>query len=187
MIFNLDNEEGWLVKRCMEGDRHAQYQLYNKYFKAMYNTIVRMVPQNSDAEDVLQETFVHVFQKLNTFKGESTLGAWIKRIAINSALNFIRSRSRKPFSELDETMDPSFSPEWEESEPVLSMHAIHEAVKHLPEGCRVIFSLFLLEGYQHQEIAQILNISVSTSKSQYQRARLLLQQQLKSKVGYDKI
>lgn len=182
-----DQIEQKLILGCLNGQRMAQKRLYDKYVQAMYNTIVRIVGDASEAEDVLQETFVNVFRKLQSFKGESTLGAWIKRIAINQSLNAVRARKAIYFENIETSyieLEGKHINETENSRQ-LDMKEIHHAIKELPEGCRVIFSLYLLEGYQHQEIAEILNVSESTSKSQYQRARKLLQAALKQKISYD--
>jgi RNA polymerase sigma-70 factor (ECF subfamily) len=143
----------------------------------MYNTVVRMAPSDTDAEDIVQEAFIKVFQNLSQFKGDSTLGAWIKRIVINTALNFLRRHKRINYlnTEIEDTLAQPLEADVQETD----IHRIHQAIKTLPEGCRLVFNLYLLEGYQHKEIAQILGISESTSKSQYQRARRLLQRQLK--------
>ena len=183
MRFTLAPEEKNLVQRSLNGDAKAQQRLYRKYVQAMYNTVIRMVPNKMDAEDIVQESFVKVFRNLDYFKGDATLGAWIKRITINTTLNFIRKHQKIRFSELEQ-VELSVSPEIREDRLPLPMKFIHHAIKQLPKGTRVVFTLHLIEGYQHKEIAQILGISESTSKSQYQRARRLLKQSLKSKLEY---
>ncbi|MFT4759329.1 MAG: RNA polymerase sigma factor (sigma-70 family) [Paraglaciecola sp.] len=167
-----------LVRRSMAGDNRAQYGLYRKYVKAMYHTVLRMVGKAADAEDVTQEVFSKVFANLESFKGNSTLGAWIKQIAVNTALNFLRKEQRIRWVDLENS--PELSVEFVPMPEVdaTDLKRIHGAIKVLPEGCRVVFCLFLLEGYQHQEIAGILGISESTSKTQYRRARGLLQEAL---------
>lgn len=171
------NDDHQLIKACIKGNRASQRLLYERYVGAMYHTIVRIVPNRSDAEDVTQETFIKVFQKLSTFKGESTLGAWMKKVAVNSALNHLRKQK--------ETMHLDHVQIAMEEELVnvsrFSMSQIQRAIKQLPERARVVFNLYLLEGYQHDEIAQILSISESTSKSQYRRAKSLLKGYLNSK------
>jgi len=173
----ITSEEQTLVQQCLRGDPQAQERLYRRYVDAMYNIVVRMVAENSYAEDILQEAFAKVFRSLHTFKGDSTLGAWIKRITINTALNFIRKNGRMPWAELQDNHCVE-SPRLPKMEDNWDMRRIHEAIKKLPEGCRVVFNLYLLEGYQHQEIASILDISESTSKTQYRRARQLLREML---------
>lgn len=180
---NLDSEETFLVQQSLRGHDRSQQKLYQKYVKAMYHTVIRMVPNAMDAEDIVQDSFVKVFQKLHTFKGESTLGAWIKRITINNALNHIRKQKRVSF--LDISSQPEFpAPEAEPTKLPVDLKRIHQAIKTLPDGCRVIFNLRLLEGYQHKEIANIMGITESTSKTQYRRAKLLLQKELKSYLNY---
>ena len=173
----LNPEEKGLVTRCIRGELRAQKQLYHQYVRAMYNLVVRMVPNKMDAEDIIQDGFLKVFQKLDSFKGDATLGAWIKRIMINTALNHIRKNSKMEFSDL-ETIPELSGALANEDYVDIDIKKVHKAIKTLPEGSRVVFSLYQLEGYQHKEIAKVLGISESTSKSQYQRARKLLQKQL---------
>ena len=169
-----------LVKRSKNGDQRAQLELYRKYVEAMFNVAIRMVARREDAEDIIQEVFITVFQKIQAFRGESTLGAWIKRITINATLNFIRKRRDICFLE-DQLIDlKMLEVEVVQQELRFNMSQIHHAIKALPEGCRIVFSLFLLEGYAHQEIAEILGITISTSKTQYRRAKILLKKKLEA-------
>ena len=146
------------------------------HVQAMYNTCVRIVVNQFDAEDILQESFVSAFKSLESFKGESSFGAWLKRIVINKSLNALRQK-KYSFTDLDnlqvaqEELDDDEIPE-------VAPEAIHEAIKTLPEKARVVLNLYLLEGYMHKEIAEMLEISESTSKSQYQRAKKLLRDKL---------
>ena len=149
----------------------------------MYHTVIRMVPNRMDAEDIVQESFVKVFQKLHTFKGDSTLGAWIKRITINNALNHIRKNKRVIMEDLNTQPDVP-APQVEKNSLPLDPKRIHQAIKQLPEGCRVVFNLRLLEGFQHKEIADFMGITESTSKTQYRRAKQLLQKALKEELNY---
>jgi RNA polymerase sigma-70 factor (ECF subfamily) len=163
----LEEEEKALINACIGGKREAQYQLYKKYSKAMFNTCLRMVNDQSDAEDVLQNAFIDVFTKLKMFRFESTLGAWIKRIVINNCVNMLRQKKTSAFlvealPEVEDNVAEDFQP---------NVSVIKQAINQLPEGYRTIFCLYTLEGYDHLEISEILNISESTSKSQYSRAR----------------
>jgi len=168
-------EDQTLVEQCLNGQQQAQQDLYQRYVQAMYNVVVRMVNHSADAEDIIQEVFVKVFRNLHTFQGESTLGAWIKRITVNTTLNFIRKEKRNNEVVLAEGIDiPEIIEELDTAK--YSMAQIHHAIKQLPERCRVVLSLYLIEGYQHQEIAEILGVTVSTSKTQYRRGRQLLQE-----------
>lgn len=172
----LSQEEQTLLQKCLQGDHRAQAQLYRQYVQAMYNLVIRMCPIKSDAEDILQDVFVKVFQKLNTFKGDATLGAWIKRITINTTLMHLRKGGQINVIDLERVPEIADRRDVKED---FDMKRVHHAIKQLPAGCRVIFSLYLLEGYPHHEIAEILNISLSTSKTQYRRAKTLLRELLK--------
>jgi RNA polymerase sigma-70 factor (ECF subfamily) len=147
----------------------------------MYNRVVRMVADRHLAEDIIQDVFLKVFRYLPTYKGDSTIGAWIKSIAVNTTIEYLRRNQKIQY--MEEIPEPQIWPDNPENRgPQLEMAVIHEAVKQLPSGSRVVLTLYLLEGYQHQEIAEILNISVSTSKTQYRRGKQLLQQLLKEKM-----
>lgn len=169
------------MEACKAGDRNAQFKLYKLYSRAMFNICTRMLGDRAAAEDALQEAFVSVFTKLHTFQGRASLGAWMKRIVVNKCLSLLNRK--KLFTEtLDEQFheleDESGDNRWGLTEADLSNERIHQAIKSLPEGCRVIFTLYQLEGYDHQEISEILGVSVSTSKSQFHRAKKLLQEKL---------
>ncbi len=166
-----------LVERCRKGHRDAQFELYRLYSRAMYNTALRMVQNPHDAEDVLQSIFVEVFTKLDSFRHESSIGAWMKRITINKCINFLKSR-RLAFSELTAGADRTDDPEPEPEAP-FSVERINRAISELPDGYRVVFSLYAVEGYDHEEIAQILGVTEATSKSQYSRAKAKLREMLR--------
>lgn len=165
-----------LIDRCREGRRDAQFELYRLYSRAMYNTALRMVQHPHDAEDILQSVFVEVFAKLESFRHESSIGAWIKRITVNKSINFLKSR-RLAFQELT-AMNDRAEDQAPEAETSYTVEKINRAVAELPEGYRVVFSLYAIEGYDHEEISQILNISEATSKSQYSRAKAKLREML---------
>jgi len=165
-----------LVKDCKKGVRKAQFELYQLYSKAMFNICLRMLKNEADAEDLLQNSFIDVFTKLDTFRFQSTIGAWIKRIVVNNCINFLKKR-RLYFEEIDDRIGDRVDTQPEE-EPSLSVQAIKDAIFQLPDGYRVVFSLYQMEGYDHKEIAEILNVSEQTSKSQYSRARKKLRELL---------
>ena len=158
-----------LVERCIKGERTAQYNLYRMYSKGMYNICLRMLNNQMEAEDTLQESFIDVYKKLHTFKYESTPGAWIKRIVVNNCINKIRKR-KLITEDIDEGRFVA-AEESEISDNSFEVNKIKKAMSYLPDGYRTIFSLYAIEGYDHQEIGQIMNISESTSKSQYSRAK----------------
>ena len=160
-----------IVEECKQGNRRAQFELYQLYSQAMFNICLRMVRNEADAEDLLQNSFVDVFTKLDSFRFQSSVGAWIKRIVVNNCINFLKKR-KLHFEEIDNTLALHAVPPAEEPPTTqLTVEAIEGALFRLPDGYRVVFSLYLLEGYDHQEIADILGVSVATSKSQYSRAR----------------
>lgn len=166
-----------IVERCRLGDREAQYKLYTLYSKAMYNICVRMLHDQEEAADMLQEVFIEVFNRLKSFRFESTIGAWIKRITINKCINSLRKR-KADLTYLDEWEMIEEEAEHEEAEVELDVSMVRRAMEVLPQGSKTIFSLYLLEGYDHKEISEILNITESTSKSQYMRAKQRVRQEL---------
>lgn len=170
-----------LIARSIQGDAKAQLQLYQLYAKQMLNICYRMMQQYEDAEDMTQEAFSEAFRRLPTFRFESTFGAWLKRITINKCINELQRR-KADLLFLDDMQVVERQIDEQNDLPELSIEKIREAMNELPNGSRMIFSLYLLEGYDHQEIAEILNISVSNSKSQYMRARQRIKEILKDKI-----
>jgi RNA polymerase sigma factor (sigma-70 family) len=165
-----------LIEGCREGNIRSQYRLYNKYSKAMYNLACRMLNNRTDAEDVLQEAFTDCFANIRSFRYESTFGAWLKSIVVNKCINQISKR--KPALVFDDHL-PNVAEEITDSEPEYDHRKIFKAIEKLPDGYRVVLTLYLLEGYDHEEISTILGISESTSKSQYMRAKEKLRKIMK--------
>jgi len=161
-----------LIQGCIKGDREAQKLLYGKFSKQMYMVCLRYVKETQEAEDVLQESFIKVFNGIKNFRNESKLPYWIKRIVINTALNAQRSKLYLyPMVDVD-TMNES-TDDIHISD--FTMSELLEMIQELPSGCQVIFNLYAIEGYKHHEISKMLEISEGTSKSQYARAKHLLQ------------
>ncbi len=158
-----------LIAESIIGSNKARYQLYQLYSKAMFNVCYRIMNNREDAEDMLQETFIQAFQKLETFRNESSFGTWLKTITIHTCINSLNKRKvdLKYFDEMNRFETAQEEPE----EALYTTENVIQAMNQLPEGGRIVFSLYLLEGYDHGEIAQILNISESTSKTQYMRAK----------------
>jgi len=138
-----------------------------------------MVRNEVDAEDLLQNSFTTVFSKLDSFRYQSAIGAWIKRITINNCINFLKKKKLQ-LEELTENIKPIQEVQEDVDSSVLSVNSINQAIFNLPDGYRVVFSLYAMEGYDHKEIAQILDISEATSKSQYSRAKKRLKEILSS-------
>jgi len=165
-----------LVEACKAGDRKAYNELYNSYAKAMFNICYRMMNNAEDARDILQEGFVDAFRRLESFRFESTFGAWLKKIVINKCINALEKRK---IIWVDEEISDEYVSDAEtinEEELQLSVERVKKAMNRLPAGARVIFSLYLLEGYDHTEISEILHISESTSKTQFMRARQMVKE-----------
>lgn len=159
-----------LIEQCRQGNRQAQFSIYKLYSKAMYNVAYRMMNSREDAEDMLQEAFTECFRSINTFRASSTFGAWLKTIVINKCINRMRKRETElvyidDYRTFERAEEEPQSLSWPDTATVA------KAVEQLPDGYRVIFSLYLMEGYDHTEISQIMKISESTSKTQYLRAK----------------
>ena len=138
----------------------------------MYHTALRIMGNSVEAQDVVQESFVKVFAKIGSYRGEATIGAWIKRVVVNTAINAIRKNKRNPEILVDEGPEMAEPDDTEES--YWSPAMLHSAICELPDGCRTILNLYAFEGYAHKEIAELLHITESTSKTQYRRAKKLL-------------
>ncbi|AKD03196.1 RNA polymerase sigma factor [Pontibacter korlensis] len=159
-----------VVERCKSGDHRAQYELYKLYSKAMFNVSMRITNDYAEAEDVLQEAFISAFKNLHSYKGEASFGSWLKKIVVNAAINAIRKR-RAELVPMDERVVEDVPDEVSEDDSEWQVEQVRRAIQKLPDGYRVVLSLYLLEGYDHAEIGEVLGISESTSKSQYSRAR----------------
>lgn len=167
-----------LVEECKSGNRKAYNELYNSYARAMYNICYRMMNNAEDARDMLQEGFLDAFRRIESFRFESTFGAWLKKIVINKCINALEKK-KVTWSDEEISEDYVSADENEtinEEELHLSVERVKKAMNRLPEGARVIFSLYLLEGYDHTEISEILHISESTSKTQFMRARQMVKE-----------
>jgi len=160
-----------LVEACKKGDRKAQFELYRLYNSAMYNTTLRIVRDPDDAEDVMQEAFLKAFLKIESYRGEVSFGAWLKRIVVNKSLDFLRlRRERISLEDLGEFEEiPEEGPEF--IRVAFTADEIREAIYELSNGYRIVLSLILLEGYDHEEVSEILHISNATSRTQYHRAK----------------
>lgn len=170
-----------LIAQGIAGNRQALHKLYMLYARAMYNVAMRILNCREDAEEALQDGFTEAFLKLGTFRHESTFGAWLKTIVVHKSINIIRKRKIEWVSEeyIPQVMDDTET-EDAKMEKMLDVQRIIHAMEELPHGFRVVFSLYMLEGYDHEEIAGILNISESTSKSQLHRAKIKIRELLQN-------
>jgi RNA polymerase sigma-70 factor (ECF subfamily) len=165
-----------VVRKASAGDAGSQALLYQRYSKAMFNICIRMAGNRNDPEDILQESFITAFAKLYQLNEAHQFGGWLKRIVVNECIRY----SKKYFitAEWDDELYGEMSDEEPEWWKTVNLQVIHVEIKALPDGCRQIFNLYVLENFTHKEIAQTLQISESTSKSQYQRARQLLKERI---------
>lgn len=161
-----------LVERCKEGDAPSYELLYRRYAKAMFNTSLRIVNNRADAEDVLQESFLDAFRTLHDFSYRSTFGAWLKKIVINKSINLLRKRKAVLVDmEVAEAQDLWADEPVNEEDIQYKVEEVKKMILRLPDGYRTVLSLYLLEGYDHEEISQILSISHNTVRTQYVRAK----------------
>lgn len=168
-----------LIISCQHNDGVAQAKLYGLYANAMYNICRRIMGNDDEAQDLLQDSFVDAFQKLPTLREVSTFSAWIKRIVVNNCINAIRKR-KLIMAELDENIDIEEElDDFEYTEYKAS--EIMATIEYLPEGCRTVLNLYLFEGYDHKEIGQILSITESASKAQYCKAKGRIRNMLDAK------
>lgn len=170
-----------LVKQCRKGSRKAQFQLYELYSRQMYSASLRIVQDTQEAEDIMQEAFLTAFNKIDTYRGEVPIGAWIRKIVVNRSLDALRKRKME-FETTEEIQDePDVAND--NMEVNLSIEQVKNCIMELPDSYRTILSLYLLEGYDHEEISQILQITNSTSRSQYARARKKLQVKVRERMS----
>jgi len=167
-----------IIDQCKEGSQKAQFQLYKLYYKAMYSVSLRILNDEMEAEDVMQEAFLSAFNKIETYKGEVSFGAWLKRIVVNRSLDYLKKR-KVHFEEVNERTAEIAEYQMESRE--LDAKVLKQAIQELSDGYRVVLSLYLIEGYDHEEISQVLGISNSASRTQLLRAKNKLKELLKGR------
>jgi len=162
-----------LIQACRYKDQKACEEIYNLYCRAMFNASFRILNNVAEAEDIMQEAFIEGFEKIDTYREEGEFGAWLKRIVINRSINHLRSKKKLELKEhFDENIPDENTEEESYSENIFCrIEEIREAMKKLPESYRIILSLHLLEGYDHDEISHILDISYQNTRTRYSRAK----------------
>jgi len=166
-------DQNKLLNDCLRGNASAQRELYAYFAHSMLGLCYRYTKSLKDAEDVLQEGFIKVFKNLHQFNGTGELGAWVRRIMVNSAINYLKSQSRYQY-DLSFTEINLHPVSDENPELILNAKELADLIRQLPTGYQTIFNMHAVEGYTHVEIGKILGIHEGTSKSQYARARALL-------------
>ena len=171
-----------LLQSCMQGKQSAQLEIYNRYYKAMYNTAFRIVKNSAEAEDVMQESFLSAFTKLHTFKGDVTFGAWLKRIVINNSIYHYKKQQKNRTADLDDIMYKVEDNDEVASDPngytELKAQKVMETMKSLKDNYRVSLTLHLIEGYDYEEISEIMNISYANCRTTISRAKESLRKKL---------
>ncbi|MEN8789122.1 MAG: RNA polymerase sigma factor [Flavobacteriaceae bacterium] len=170
-----------LLEWCLEGRQSAQLEVYNRYYKAMYNTSLRIVKDSAEAEDVMQEAFLKAFTKLHTFKGEVTFGAWLKRIVINHSIYQYRKQHQRNETSLDDKLYKV-----EDNDEIVSDHEstkrkaqkVMETMSRLKDNYRVSLTLHLIEGYDYEEISEIMDISYANCRTMISRAKESLRKKM---------
>lgn len=163
-----------LLQLCLQGKQSAQLEVYNRYYKAMYNTAIRIVKDSFIAEDVMQESFLNAFIKLDTFKAEVTFGAWLKRIVINNSIYQYRKQSKKNEVALDDIpykVEDYYGIASDDVFTELKAQKVLENMKKLKDNYRVALTLFLIEGYDYDEISEIMNLSYANCRTTISRAK----------------
>lgn len=170
-----------IIDACRAGDSKAQFRLYKLYYKGMYNVSLRIVNQSTEAEDIMQEAFLSAFKNIKSYRGEVSFGSWLKRIVINRSLDALKKR-KVNFEEVNEKT--AQIAENKKNKKEVNMEVVRRAIQQLPDGYRVVLSLYLIEGYDHDEISQILEISNSASRTQLLRAKNKLKALLQNQEIY---
>ncbi|MGM0582068.1 MAG: RNA polymerase sigma factor [Bacteroidota bacterium] len=159
-----------LIISCKNGDHKAFKELYLLYAKSMFNIAFRILKNRDEAEDTIQEAFIKAYNKINQYNFQATFGAWLKKIVVNQALDYLRKENKWMMNDItDENLVEEQDIDWEDID--LKVDIVKRAIHNLPTGFRAVASLYLFEGYEHKEIAEILSISENTSKSQFHRAK----------------
>ena len=167
-----------LVEQCKANDRKAQMQLYKQYCDGMFCVAMRFLKNPDDAEDVLQESFIKAFQRIDQFKGEVTFGAWLKKIVVHGSIDFLKSKKQQTVELNEGYLHISDDGDWNvESE--MDIDEVKKAIEQLSEKYRYVVQLFLMEGYDHSEISEILNISETASRTRLLRGKAQLKEMLK--------
>lgn len=167
-----------IIEQCKLGNQRAQMQLYDTYCKAMFSITCRYIDNIEDAKDVMQEGFLKAFLNLDSFTPNYTIGTWLKRIIINTAIDFLKKRSLV-YTSFDENLELIAEEDWYLDDQTTKT-AILQAINQLAEKYKVVLTLYLIEAYDHEEIAIILGIPVKTSRTHLRRGKLLVQKFLKN-------
>jgi len=167
--------EDEIISRCLKNDRKAQQVLYDKYAPGLLGMCIRFTGNRAEAEDVLQEAFLKIFLNLDHYRGTSSLAAWMRRIVINTAITlYHRNKKHRNCVDVDDMREKTPG-NCDISELEFTREEMLKVIMDLPPGYRMVFNLYAMEGYKHKEIAEEMGIDINTSKSQYSRAKKIIQ------------
>ncbi len=169
--------ENELIEECLKNNRFAQKQLYEKYSKKMFGVCLRYAKCTQDAEDILADSFVQVFMKLSSYKGDGSFEGWIRRVVVNTSITAYRSNLK---FNLNDSISEIYNLSNDDDSAIdlINVQQIKDIIQTMPDGYRMIFNLYAIEGYNHREIAEMLGLNEGTSKSQYSKAKKWLQTKL---------
>lgn len=176
-MFQID-----VVEQCKANDRKAQMQLYKQYSEGMFCVAMRYVKNSYDAEDVVQESFIKAFQRLHQFKGEVTFGAWLKRIVINKSIDFLKAKKNRMVELEENHLQLTEDDDWSIEDGV-TIDEVKYAIEQLPQKYRYVVLMFLIEGYDHREIAQVLKLSETASRTRLLRGKSYLKELIKERIN----
>ena len=180
-VINLHQEERELIELAVENNRHAQHKIYSEFSPKMLSVCRQYIKDLHEAEDIMITAFMKVFTNLKNFKHEGSFEGWIRRIMINECISFIRVQKKVKFIEDEDYFEESFN----NIESQFSVDDIQFLIDNLPDGYKMVFNLYAIEGYKHQEIASMLGINEGTSKSQLSHARKVLQENISKLKNYN--
>ena len=165
-----------LIERCRDNDQLAQMDIYDAYCQAMFNVAYNFVRADDLAQDIMQEAFIKAFKKIDSYTGEASFGAWLKRIVINQSLDHLKKNKLDTVELNEQVYQLGSEDNWEIEDNGISVQRIYHCIEQLPNKCKNVVKLYMLEGYDHQEVAQILEISEVASRSQLSRGKSKLKE-----------
>ena len=179
-VINLHQEEKELIELAVANNRHAQQKIYSKFSPRMLSVCRQYIKDLHNAEDIMITAFMKAFTNLNKFEHKGSFEGWIRRIMINECISYIRVQKKVKFNEDENYIEDSFN----NIESQFSVEDIQSLIDNLPDGYKMVFNLYCVEGFKHQEIATMLGINEGTSKSQLSHARKMLQEQINKLKNY---